>query len=181
MLPASVQRRGGGASAYRRRRRRRRSEGETEGEGERECKQCHSVQEAMLQSTLPRHEGTSQATMRLRVSAEKFSSSPPRERCSPRLIRRYTFYFLSSLIHLACCLLMSVSPFALDGILPKSALQELMSVCMPAVWRLPAASVSSVSASSAPAITRQQPASQSVSSQALLLHHPCLKHGTGWK
>ena len=131
MLPASVQRRGGGASAYRRRRRRRRrrSEGETEGEGERECKQCHSVQEAMLQSTLPRHEGTSQATMRLRVSAEKFSSSPPRERCSPRLICRYTFYFLSSLLYLACCLLMSVSPFASDGILPKSALQELIYRC----------------------------------------------------
>ena len=51
---------------------------EAEGEGERECKQCHSVQEAMLQSTLPRHESTSPATKRLRVSAEKFSSSPPR-------------------------------------------------------------------------------------------------------
>lgn len=44
-------------------------------EVERECKQCHSVQEAMLQSTLPRHESTSAAIKRLRVSAEKFSSS----------------------------------------------------------------------------------------------------------
>lgn len=47
-----------------------------EREGERERKQCHSVQEAMLQSSLPRHESTSPATRRLRVSAEKFSSSP---------------------------------------------------------------------------------------------------------
>ena len=46
-------------------------EGMGEGMRERERKQCHSVQEALLQSTLPRHEGTSAVT-RAQTSAENF-------------------------------------------------------------------------------------------------------------
>ncbi|CAB1429933.1 unnamed protein product [Pleuronectes platessa] len=42
--------------------------------------------EAILQSTWPRHGSTSPATKRLRVSAEKFSSSPVGVRCRPRPI-----------------------------------------------------------------------------------------------
>lgn len=47
--------------------------------------------------------------------------------------------------------------------------------CLPAVLRLRAVSASSLP--SAAATTRQQ----TVSSQAPLLPHPCLTHGTGWK
>lgn len=48
------------------------------GEREGEYKQCHSVQKAMLQSTLPCREGTSPASMRHQwVSTEKFFFFPP--------------------------------------------------------------------------------------------------------
>lgn len=49
-------------------------------EEERECKQCHSVQEAMLQSTLPRHEDTAPAPSRLKVSQPPIRTSPPDRR-----------------------------------------------------------------------------------------------------
>lgn len=53
-------------------------------EEERECKQCHSVQEAMLQSTLPRHEDTAPAPARLKVSQPTIRTE------SSRLESRYT-------------------------------------------------------------------------------------------
>lgn len=57
---------------------------------------------------------------------------------------------------------MCVNVFAKDAIILKFALPELIfvSVRMPALLKLLTASVSSVSASSAPVTTRQQPASQ---------------------
>lgn len=51
-------------------------------EEERECKQCHSVREAMLQSTLPRHEDAAPAPARLKVSQPtiRTESSRPESR-----------------------------------------------------------------------------------------------------
>lgn len=71
-------------------------------EREREYKQCHSVQEAMLQSTLPRHESTSPATKRLRVSAEVFLLSSLYVMRSETHLYVY-LYFLFILIHLVHC------------------------------------------------------------------------------
>lgn len=65
---------------------------------------------------------------RLRVSAEKFSSSPPRVRCYPRLLCRYTF--ISSLVLSTLCVVsLCAHLFARDSTLLKSALQELIYVC----------------------------------------------------
>lgn len=71
MLPALVQRRGGGERIL---------EEEEREEEERECKQCHSVQEAMLQSTLPHHEDTAPAPAKVSQPTIRTESSRPESR-----------------------------------------------------------------------------------------------------
>lgn len=141
VLPALVQRRGG----------ERILEEEEREEEERECKQCHSVQEAMLQSTLPGHEDTAPAPARLKVSqpAIRTESSRPES--------RYTV--LSSSLPSArvslICLRRPEMCFA--------GVDVCVSVCKPAVWKL-----------LLPPLHQPGPGSRSVAN----VSHPCLTHGT---